>query len=126
MPPEVADWTELCAVDALEAGGAPKRMTIAGERLIAFRLPDGTPGLLQEACAHRCASLVLARSEDEGLRCIYHGWKFAPDGTVLEIPTEPDEARRKAMRNNVRIKAYPVEERDGALWARITTATTAS
>jgi phenylpropionate dioxygenase-like ring-hydroxylating dioxygenase large terminal subunit len=120
MPKAEADtWAPVCRLDQLEPGGALLRLRIGGRRLVAFRLPDGTPGLVQEACAHRCASLVLARSEDGGLRCVYHGWKFAPDGSVLEIPTEPDEARRQALRRNVRIAAYAVEERGGMLWARI-------
>lgn len=119
MPAEQGDWTVVCRLDKLEPGGAPLRVRIAEHRMVAFRLPDGTPGIVQEACAHRCASLVLARNEDEGLRCIYHGWKFAPDGAVLDIPTEPDEAKRRALRRHLRIKAYLVEERDGSLWARV-------
>ena len=31
--------------------------------------------MLDENGSHRCASLVYARNEEGGLRCIYHGWK---------------------------------------------------
>jgi nitrite reductase/ring-hydroxylating ferredoxin subunit len=46
--------------------------------------------LLDEYCCHRNASLTLGRAEGGGLRCIYHGWKFAVDGTVLETPNAID------------------------------------
>ncbi len=109
--------TRICRSEALEAGGAPLRVVLDGERYVAFRLPDGMPGLVQEACAHRCASLVLARNEAGGLRCIYHGWKFAPDGALLEAPTEGDEASARALRRNVRLKAQAVAEEAG--WLRL-------
>lgn len=95
------------------------RISIGDEKAVAFRLPDGTPGLVQERCAHRCASLVLARNEDDGLRCIYHGWKFAPDGTALEIPTEPDPSRARLTARKARIRHWPVKVEDGTLWACI-------
>lgn len=123
MPDRAADvkgkprWQRVCALAELEPGGQPLRVTLGGQRLVAFRLPDGKPGLMQEACAHRCASLVLARSEAEGLRCIYHGWLFAPDGEVLEVPIERDPARSRAIRRNVRLTAWTVAECDGELWA---------
>lgn len=110
-------WARACRSSDLEAGGALVRVGIAHERLVAFRLPDGTPGLVQEACAHRCASLVLARNEEDGVRCIYHGWKFAPDGSVMDVPTEPDARRLKALTRSVRIRAYRVAEISGWLWA---------
>jgi phthalate 4,5-dioxygenase len=116
--PLAADWVRVCDLDALEPGGQPLRVTLEAERLVAFRLPDGTPGLVQERCAHRCASLVLARSEDRGLRCIYHGWLYAPDGEILDLPTEPDPARSRALMRQLRLKAWQVEPCEGALWAK--------
>ena len=59
--------------------------------LVAFRDAAGRLGVLDENCPHRGASLVLARAEACGLRCLYHGWKIDADGRVLETPPEPDE-----------------------------------
>ena len=67
----------------------PVRVRLLGENLVAFRDSQGRVGLLGEHCAHRGTSLFFGRNEECGLRCIYHGWKYAVDGTVLETPAEP-------------------------------------
>lgn len=97
-----------------EPDGAPVRVRILGERLIAFRDSRGELGLTKEACPHRLASLALGRNEEGGLRCIYHGWKFGTDGRCLAMPTEPAESSYRAR---MRIAAYPVREAGGLVWA---------
>ena len=59
-----------------EPDGAPVRVKLLGERLVAFRDTHGRIGILDEFCAHRRASLFLGRNEESGLRCVYHGWKY--------------------------------------------------
>ena len=81
----VAQLSELPA-----AGGEPKALEVLGEKFIAWRDQEGRPGLFAEHCLHRGASMQLARAEGDGLRCIYHGWKFAVDGRVLETPNVAD------------------------------------
>ncbi len=54
----------------------PVRMRLLGENLVAFRDSTGKLGLVAENCPHRGASLFFGRNEEEGLRCVYHGWKF--------------------------------------------------
>lgn len=90
----------------------PVRIEILGERLVAFRDTRGRIGILDEFCCHRGASLGLARNEDCGLRCIYHGWKFAVDGTVLETPNVADPK----FKDRVRAKSYPAEAAGGVVW----------
>ncbi|MDB6000754.1 MAG: Phthalate 4,5-dioxygenase, partial [Rhizobacter sp.] len=46
-----------------EPGGAPVRVGLLGERLVAFRDPAGKVGLMKEFCPHRGASLVYGRNE---------------------------------------------------------------
>src|SRR3546814_10821317 len=57
-----------------------------------------------EYCCHRGISLTLGRSEKCGLRCIYHSWLFATDGTVLETPNIPDPR----FKTRFKAKAFPV------------------
>jgi phthalate 4,5-dioxygenase len=94
--------------------GDPARILMLGERLIAFRDTNGNVGLLQNNCPHRGASLFFGRNEEAGLRCVYHGWKFAVDGTCLDMPNEPAESDFK---HKVRAVAYPAVERGGIVWA---------
>src|SRR6185295_12980638 len=63
---------------------APVRVKILGERLLAFRDTQGRPGLIDEFCAHRGASLFLGRNEEGGIRCSYHGWKYDVTGQCIE------------------------------------------
>jgi phthalate 4,5-dioxygenase len=95
------------------ADGEPVRIRIVGEDLIAFRASDGVVGLLANNCPHRGASLFFGRNEQQGLRCVYHGWKFQPDGTCVDMPNEPDSSD---FRTRIRAVAYPTAERGGLLW----------
>jgi phenylpropionate dioxygenase-like ring-hydroxylating dioxygenase large terminal subunit len=92
----------------------PVRVLLLGEKLIAFRDSTGKPGLIQNHCPHRGASLFFGRNEEAGLRCVYHGWKFDVDGTCVDMPNEPVESDFKAK---LRAQAYPTAERGGVVWA---------
>jgi phenylpropionate dioxygenase-like ring-hydroxylating dioxygenase large terminal subunit len=92
----------------------PLRVKMLGEELIAFRTTSGAIGLIQNACPHRGASMFFGRNEEEGLRCVYHGWKFDTTGACVDMPSEPAESNFK---NKVRTKAYPCIERNGVIWA---------
>jgi len=93
--------------------GPPMRVKLLGEELIAFRTTTGAVGLIQNACPHRGASMFFGRNEEEGLRCVYHGWKFDVSGACVDMPSEPAESN---FRNKVRTKAYPTQERNGIIW----------
>jgi nitrite reductase/ring-hydroxylating ferredoxin subunit len=94
--------------------GSPLRVRLLGENLIAFRSTSGKIGLLANNCPHRGASLYFGRNEEEGLRCIYHGWKFDTEGRCLDMPAEPPESDFK---DKVRAVSYPTHERNGVVWA---------
>lgn len=108
-------WTPALRSAALEADGAPKRIRLLGENLVAFRATDGRVGVFAEACPHRCASLALARNEGNGLRCIFHGWKFDVSGKCVDAPTEPAD-RRAAFAEKVPVTSYPAKEAGGMVW----------
>ena len=93
--------------------GAPVRVKLMGERLVAFRDTEGRVGMLAEACPHRTASLFFGRNEECGLRCVYHGWKFDVDGNCVDMPSEPPGSNFK---HKVKATAYPCIERGGLVW----------
>ncbi|HLG73959.1 MAG TPA: aromatic ring-hydroxylating dioxygenase subunit alpha [Chloroflexota bacterium] len=92
----------------------PVRVTLLGEKLVAYRDSNGQVGLLDNHCPHRGASLFFGRNEECGLRCVYHGWKFDLTGRCMDMPNEPPESNFK---DKVRVKAYPCRERAGIVWA---------
>ncbi len=92
---------------------APVRVRLLGEDLIAFRTTSGEVGMVANACPHRGASLFFGRNEEEGLRCVYHGWKFDVEGNCVDMPSEPAESN---FRGKVHVRAYPCVERNGMVW----------
>jgi phenylpropionate dioxygenase-like ring-hydroxylating dioxygenase large terminal subunit len=106
-------WIPFLLAKDVPADGQPYKVRLLGENLVAFRETSGRVGLVDEACPHRGAPLLFGRNEQGGLRCIYHGWKFAADGSCQEMPAEPENT---PMLKKVRVKAYPVQERNGVLW----------
>ena len=93
--------------------GPPLRARLLGENLVAFRATSGRIGIVPDACPHRGASLYFGRNEDDGLRCVYHGWKFDVEGRCVDMPSEPAESN---FRGKVRTRAYPCRERNGVVW----------
>lgn len=108
-------WVPACRSASLEADGAPERVRLFGENFVAFRVTDGRVGFMQEACPHRCASLALARNEDNGLRCIFHGWKFSVEGKCVDAPTEPLQQRER-FAWSVPVRSHPTHEAGGMVW----------
>ena len=108
-------WMPAARSDELPAPDCPPlRVRLLGEDLIAFRTTSGSVGLIQNACPHRGASLFFGRNEEEGLRCVYHGWKFDTTGACVDMPSEPSESNFKTK---VRTSVYPCRERNGVIWA---------
>ena len=103
----------LRSEEIAEPDGAPLRLRLLGEDLIAFRDTAGRVGILDQFCPHRRASLFFGRNEECGLRCGYHGWKFDVDGNIVEIPSEPDFLQWKTRPT---IKSYPAIETGGIVW----------
>lgn len=106
-------WVPALLPEQLEMDGAPVRLRLFGEDLVAFRDSEGRIGVLGEYCPHRKASLFFGRNEECGLRCLYHGWKFDVDGNVVEMPSEPTES---GFAEKVKHKAYTTQEAGGFIW----------
>nr|WP_205964553.1 Rieske 2Fe-2S domain-containing protein [Ramlibacter agri] len=106
-------WLPALASSELQADGDPVRLLLLGEKLIAFRDSQGRVGVMDHRCPHRCASLFFGRNEADGLRCVYHGWKFDVEGNCLDMPNVQNGA---AMKARVHAKAYKAAERSGLVW----------
>jgi phthalate 4,5-dioxygenase len=97
-----------------ERDGPPLRTRVLGEDLIAFRATDGQVGLIAEHCPHRGASLFFGRNEENGLRCVYHGWKYDVTGQCVDMPSEPPES---TFKERILATAYPCREAGDMVWA---------
>jgi phenylpropionate dioxygenase-like ring-hydroxylating dioxygenase large terminal subunit len=115
-------WMPAVPSFKLEADGAPVRVRLLGKNYIAFRATNGDVGVLDEQCPHRKASLALGRNEDNGIRCIYHGWKFNVKGEVVEAPNHA--GNQEQFCQHVRVNRYTAVDRGGIVWVWLGTGDT--
>ena len=117
-------WQPVALLDEFDSALAPdmalrpvKVVRILGQDLVLFKDASGQFGLLDRDCPHRGADLSFGRRETleqgGGLRCPFHGWKFAVDGRCLETPAEPPALK---MCDRVRQRSYPLVEKSGVLF----------
>jgi phthalate 4,5-dioxygenase oxygenase subunit len=107
-------WIPVMLVSELaEPDGAPVRISLLSEKLLAFRDSQGRVGLMDEFCAHRRVSLWFGRNEESGLRCPYHGWKYDVNGQCVDVPSESKE---NGFCNKIKLKSYPCVELGGVIW----------
>lgn len=97
-PPIGGDWARHPVGRAVAPLLAPRGPLHRGHR----RAPPGPPAGLgpDPVPVHRrhpraphaplLPPLYLGRVEENGIRCPYHGWLFAADGTCLDQPCEPE------------------------------------
>jgi hypothetical protein len=57
--------------------------------------------------------MFFGRNEENGPRCVYHGWKFDRDGACVDMPSEPPDS---LFKTKVRLDAYPAYEGGGIIW----------
>lgn len=106
-------WQPVACVAELTDEKPIKAVKVLGERLVVYRDKSGNYGLVGEQCPHRFASLAWGRVEADGIRCPYHGWKFAGTGKCLETPAEP---KGSTLKDAVEHPGYPVRQLGGMLF----------
>ncbi|MDB5958374.1 Rieske 2Fe-2S domain-containing protein [Ramlibacter sp.] len=106
----------LLSEQVAERDGAPVRVKVLGEELIAFRDSAGRVALMEPRCPHRGANLFFGRNEEGGIRCAFHGWKFDARGECVDMPTIPPETMPRLC-EKARIRACPTREWGGLVWA---------
>ena len=109
-------WHPVAALSQIE-GKHTLAVKILGEPLVLYRDLQGRYGLIEPQCPHRRMSFLYGVPEERGLRCAYHGWLFDETGRCLDQPYEETEDPESAFKEKVKIKAYPVEELGGLLFA---------
>jgi phthalate 4,5-dioxygenase len=107
-------WQPAALTEELTPERPVKAVRLLGQDLVLFRDEQGRYGLLDRDCPHRGADLAFGRVEGGGLRCLFHGWQFDTAGKCLETPAEPEGSK---LCTHVRQKSYPVQERNGILFA---------
>lgn len=106
-------WQPVALVEELPTTRPAKAVRLLGEDLVLWRRPDGGYGLVGRWCSHRGVDLAYGRLEPQGLRCLYHGWLYGPDGRCLEQPAEPPGSR---FHEKIQHPSYPAVARNGIVF----------
>lgn len=113
-------WLPALVSSELEGPeSGPVRLRILCEDLIAFRDSSGRVGIIEAFCSHRRAPLYFGRNEHDGIRCVYHGWKFDVTGQCIDVPNVPDPRQAEALKRNCGIAAYRTREAGGIIWVHM-------
>ena len=90
--------------------GKVKVVSLLGRDLAVYRTHEGKAIAMDAYCPHMGAHLAEGKVEGDGIRCFFHNWKFAPDGSCLEIPCLDNKNLPIA------VKTWPVQEGYGLIW----------
>lgn len=89
---------------------------LLGEDLVVYKDKSGSIGLIERYCPHRRVDLSYGIPEENGLRCMYHGWMYDQSGQCIEQPFEDTVHPDGRFKQKVRVSAYPVQELGGLLF----------
>ncbi len=90
--------------------GKTAPLNFLGRELVVYRGEDGRVVALDAYCPHMGAHLAEGKVEGNGLRCLFHYWKYSPEGRCVEIPCQP-------FTDFVpQIRSWPVTEQYGLIW----------
>ena len=109
-------WHPIAATGELDERPT-KPVRLLGEDLVLYKDLSGTYGLLDRVCPHRRVDLSYGIPEERGLRCMYHGWMMDETGQCIEQPFEETVHPDSPFKSKVKVRAYPVEDQFGMLWA---------
>jgi phenylpropionate dioxygenase-like ring-hydroxylating dioxygenase large terminal subunit len=89
--------------------GKVKSVNIIGRELAIYRGFDGQLVSVDAYCPHMGANLAEGKVEENGLRCLFHNWKFDAKGNCVDIP-----CLGKSL--PIQIKTFPTAEKYGMIW----------
>jgi phenylpropionate dioxygenase-like ring-hydroxylating dioxygenase large terminal subunit len=115
-----SDWRALArhwhpVAYARELGERPLSIRLLDEKLVLWRIRDGTPAAARDLCLHRGAALSLGWVDGDDLVCKYHGFRYASDGHCVKIPANPGAA----IPPKLCLRMHPVREAYGLIWAQV-------
>jgi len=103
-------WFRVAMSDDLGRGEV-RPLRVLGRDLVLFRDEEGEAHVLDAHCRHLGAHLGHGgRVEGKAIRCPFHAWKWAGDGSCVEVPY----ARR--IPPAARMRAWTTSERSGVVF----------
>ena len=76
-------WQWVCHRERLAAGGDYVTTTVAGQPILVVRDHAGELRAFYNVCKHRAHEILAGEGSTGSLRCPYHGWTYALDGSLI-------------------------------------------
>jgi len=93
----------------------PQAVRLLDERVVLYRLSNGTIAAARDICHHRGVPMSLGHVEGDEIICKYHGLRYGPDGKCTCIPAHPNTP----ISPRLRLDMYQAQERYGLIWVRL-------
>lgn len=100
----VACWSSELAEDLITR-------TILEKQVLLYRKENGDAVAIGNLCPHRFAPLHMGKKIGDTVQCGYHGMVFGESGACVHNPH-----RGGVISPAMRVDAYPVVEKNGAIW----------
>ena len=98
-----------------EVTGRPYAVTLLDERVVVYRLSDGSLSAARDICHHRGVPLSLGHVDGDEIICKYHGLRYDRNGKCTCIPAHPN----RTISPRLRLDMFSVQERYGLVWVRL-------
>jgi phenylpropionate dioxygenase-like ring-hydroxylating dioxygenase large terminal subunit len=93
----------------------PLAVRLLDERVVVYRLADGSVSAARDLCMHRGVPLSLGHVEGNEIICKYHGLRYDPQGRCTCIPAHP----KGAISPRLQLTMYGAREQYGLVWVRL-------
>jgi phenylpropionate dioxygenase-like ring-hydroxylating dioxygenase large terminal subunit len=115
-----SDWRALApfwypVAFSHEVTAKPLEVGLLDERVVVYRLSDGSLVAAKDICFHRGAPLSIGHVETDEIVCRYHGLRYDREGRCTLIPAHPGGA----ISPRLRLKMFDAKERYGLVWVRL-------
>jgi phenylpropionate dioxygenase-like ring-hydroxylating dioxygenase large terminal subunit len=115
-----ADWRALApfwypVAHSHEVTNKPLATRLLDERVVIYRLSDGSVAAARDICYHRGVPLSLGHVEGDEIICRYHGLRYDREGRCTCIPAHPGGT----ISPRLRLDVYQAQEKYGLVWVRL-------
>jgi len=115
-----SDWKALApfwypVAFSHEVTTTPYAARLLDERVVLYRVSDGTLKAARDICYHRGVPISMGHVEGDEIVCKYHGLRYDSDGRCVCIPAHP----ATPISPRLRLDMYPAQEAYGLVWVRL-------
>jgi Rieske 2Fe-2S family protein len=113
-------WIQVGRSDEIAEAGTFLTANVAGESVIVVRRADGAASAFLNVCRHRGARMLLEERGTCGkvIRCPYHSWSYALDGSLQGAPNIREWALGDERRE-LALQSVDLHEQHGFLFVKL-------